>query len=100
VFFGCWLALITEKLAEIYTKAEDKYFDALDFLDAKGLPVYAYSDFFENKGVPSFVVTIAIIVAILILLTVILTYKGGDFRIKRFTKRLWRKSISWSSVDY
>ncbi|MFA6065373.1 MAG: carboxypeptidase-like regulatory domain-containing protein [archaeon] len=70
--------MITEKLAEIYTKAEDKYFDALDFLDSKGLPVYAYSDFFENKGVPSFVVTIAIIVAILILLTVVLTYRGGD----------------------
>gem|GEM_PF-1689284 len=70
--------MISEKLAGIYTKAEDRYFDTLDFLDAKGLPVYKYSDFFENRGIPSFVVTIAIIVAILVLLTVGFTYHGAD----------------------
>ncbi len=70
--------MISEKLARIYTKAEDKYFDTLDFLDGKGLPVYKYSDFFENRGIPSFIVTIAIIVAILVLLTVGFTYHGAD----------------------
>jgi hypothetical protein len=70
--------LISERIAGLYTKAEDKYFDALDFLDSKGIPVYKYSDFFENKGIPSFVVTIAIIVGILLLLTVALTYHGPD----------------------
>lgn len=70
--------MISEKLAGIYTKAEDRYFDTLDFLDGKGLPVYKYSDFFENRGIPSFVVTIAIIVAILVLLTVGITYHGTD----------------------
>jgi len=72
------VGLISEKLAGIYTKAEDKYFDLLDFLDGKGIPVYKYSDFFENRGIPSFVVTIAIIVLILLLLTIALTYQGPD----------------------
>ncbi|MFA5930878.1 MAG: hypothetical protein WC821_01040 [archaeon] len=70
--------MISEKLAGIYTKAEDKYFDTLDFLDGKGLPVYKYSDFFENKGIPSFVVTIAIIVLLLLILSLLFTYKGPD----------------------
>ncbi len=70
--------LISEKLAAIYNKAEDKYFDLLDFLDGKGIPVYTYSDFFENKGIPSFVVTISLILLLLIAVTVILTYQGPD----------------------
>jgi hypothetical protein len=70
--------LISEKLAGLYTKAEDKYFDLLDFLDAKGLPVYKYSDFFENKGIPSFVVTIAVLVLLLLILTLALTFKPAD----------------------
>lgn len=60
--------MISEKLSAWYTKAEDKYFDLLDFLDKKGVPVYKYSDFFEEKGIPSFVVTVSIILLILILL--------------------------------
>ena len=55
------VGLISEKLSGTYTKIEDKYFDLLDALDDKGLPVYAYSDFFEEKGIPSLIVTIAII---------------------------------------
>ncbi len=70
--------MISEKLAGFYTKLEDKYFDVLDALDKKGIPVYAYSDFFENKGIPSFVVTIAIIVAIIAIVTLALTYQGAD----------------------
>ena len=70
--------MISEKLAAIYNKAEDKYFDLLDFLDGKGLPVYTYSDFFENKGIPSFVVTISIILLLLIAMTVVLTYQGPN----------------------
>lgn len=70
--------MISEKLAAFYNKAEDKYFDLLDFLDSKGLPVYTYSDFFENKGIPSFVVTISIILVMLIVLGIVLTYQGPD----------------------
>jgi len=65
--------LISEKLSGIYTKLEDKYFDVLDFLDHKGLPVYTYSDFFEEKGVPSFIVTIAIIFMLFLLVGLVIT---------------------------
>ncbi len=62
------VGLISEKLSGFYTKLEDKYFDVLDALDAKGLPVYKYSDFFEDKGIPSFIVTITIILLLIMLL--------------------------------
>ncbi len=62
----------SEKVSGIYTSLEDKYFDVLDALDARGVPVYAYSDFFEDKGVPSFIVTISIFIAILILLSIVI----------------------------
>ncbi len=68
--------MISEKLAAIYNKAEDKYFDLLDFLDGKGIPVYTYSDFFENKGIPSFVVTLSVLLILMIVLAVIFTYQG------------------------
>ncbi|MDD3159876.1 MAG: carboxypeptidase-like regulatory domain-containing protein [Candidatus ainarchaeum sp.] len=64
-----------EKIGEIYTKIEDKYFDVLDALEAKGLPVYKYSDFFEDKGIPSLVVTFAIFVLLLSLIIIALTYQ-------------------------
>ena len=70
--------MISEKIAAIYNKAEDKYFDLLDFLDGKGIPVYTYSDFFENKGIPSFVVTLSVLLIIMIALAIILTYQGPD----------------------
>ena len=65
--------MISEKLSSAYTALEDKYFNLLDALDHRGIPVYAYSDFFEDKGIPSFIVTIAIIVAIILLLSLAFT---------------------------
>ncbi|MDD4251385.1 MAG: hypothetical protein PHX27_04305, partial [Candidatus ainarchaeum sp.] len=58
--------MISEKLAGFYTKLEDKYFDLLDSLDKKGLPVYTYSDFFEDKGIPSFIITITILLLLIL----------------------------------
>jgi len=37
--------MIGEKLSGFYLSLEDKWFKMLDWLDSKGLPVYAYSDF-------------------------------------------------------
>jgi len=43
--------VISEKLSGVYTKLEDKYFDALDSL-TQGIPIYKFSDFFENAEYP------------------------------------------------
>ncbi len=51
---------VTQVLGDWYAKAEDKFFGALDWLDAKGIPVYAYSNALESRGIPSFPVTIAL----------------------------------------
>ncbi len=53
--------MIAEKLSGIYGSLEDKYYGLLDFLDAKGVPVYVYNDFLEGKGIPAFPFTVALI---------------------------------------
>ncbi|MDP6670940.1 MAG: hypothetical protein QGI60_03935, partial [archaeon] len=66
--------MIAEKLSGIYGSLEDKYYGLLDFLDTKGVPVYAYNDFLEGKGIPAFPFTVAllfIIIAAVLALTFI-----------------------------
>jgi hypothetical protein len=67
---GCWekeseCSMFSEKLSRIYTGLEERYYALLDFLDARGLPVYKYNDFLESKGMPAFPITIALIVLII-----------------------------------
>lgn len=58
---------ISQALLGAYTKVEDGFYSVLDFLDGKGIPVYAYADFLDNKGIPAFPFTIALIAAIIAL---------------------------------
>jgi len=57
--------MFSERLSGLYTGLEEKYYAALDFLDARGLPVYSYNDFLDEKGLPAFPITIALIVLLL-----------------------------------
>ncbi len=57
--------MFSEKLSRIYTGLEERYYALLDFLDARGVPVYKYNDFLESKGMPAFPITIALIVLII-----------------------------------
>ena len=57
--------MISEKLGTVYSALEEKYYAVLDFLDAKGLPVYTYNDFLEGHGLPAFPVTVALLVLII-----------------------------------
>ena len=57
--------MISEKLGTVYSALEEKYYAVLDFLDAKGLPVYTYNDFLEGRGLPAFPVTVALLVLII-----------------------------------
>jgi len=59
---------ILEFLSNFYNKLENKWFDLLDFLDSKGIPVYAYASFLEERGIPSFPFTIAIFLLIAVLI--------------------------------
>jgi hypothetical protein len=60
--------MFSERLSSVYTGMEEKYYSLLDFLDKKGVPVYAYNDFLEEKGLPAFPITIALLVLIVALL--------------------------------
>src|SRR3989344_61006 len=50
---------------DLYYKAEDKYYAFLDWLDARGIPIYSLVDAFEDKGVPTFPIALIILVAII-----------------------------------
>ncbi len=50
-----------DKLKESYFKVEDKWFDLLDFIDSKNIPVYSVIDPIEKAGVPSLPLLIALI---------------------------------------
>src|SRR3989344_1331646 len=54
--------MISEKLSAVYARLEDSFYGIMDFLDAKGLPVYKVIDFVENRGIPFFPLCIALIV--------------------------------------
>jgi len=54
---------------EIYQNIEDKFFDAMDWLSDKGIPVYAPIDFLEGKGIPAFPATILLLLVIIGLLS-------------------------------
>ena len=56
--------LIKMGLKEAYLKIEDKWFDFLDFLDDKGIPVYTLIDPLEKNGIPSMPVYLTLLVAI------------------------------------
>ncbi len=57
--------MISERLSEVYSNLEEKYYGLLDFLDEKGVPVYSYNDFLEDRGLPAFPITVALIVLLL-----------------------------------
>ena len=54
--------MFSERLSGIYTSLEEKYYSVLGFLGGKGIPVYAYNDFLEEKGLPAFPITVALLV--------------------------------------
>jgi hypothetical protein len=74
-------------LLGIYLKLEDGYYAVMDALDGAGVPVYKYwVDPIESRGVPSFPVTVLVLLAILALL--LFTFGGfgqtADFEVAVF----------------
>src|SRR3989344_5821480 len=54
-----------DSVKEFYYKLEDKYYDILDSLDAKGVPVYKIVDPIEAAGFPSFPIVSLLLLIIL-----------------------------------
>ncbi|MBI2530445.1 MAG: hypothetical protein HYW05_04865 [Candidatus Diapherotrites archaeon] len=68
---------ISSALLGAYTKIEDGFYSVLDFLDGKGIPVYAYADFLDNKGIPAFPFTVAVIGIIIALVAGFALFGGA-----------------------
>ncbi|MBI5884912.1 carboxypeptidase regulatory-like domain-containing protein, partial [archaeon] len=64
-------------LKEAYHGIEDKFFDAMDSLSDKGIPVYSVIDFLEGKGIPAFPATILIV--LLVIAGLMLAFMPGLF---------------------
>jgi hypothetical protein len=52
-------------LKNIYSSIEEKYYDLMDYLDNKGIPVYKVIDFFESRNIPSFPLAIIFVLMVL-----------------------------------
>ncbi len=49
-----------------YRKIENKYYDLMESIDGKGIPVYKVIDFIEERNIPSFPVFIVFILALVL----------------------------------
>lgn len=49
----------------LFASLEDKYYDFLDWLDEKGIPVYKAVDFLEEKNIPTFPIAVLLVLLIL-----------------------------------
>src|SRR3989338_8221648 len=52
-------------LKDLYFKAEDGYYKFLDWVDARGIPIYSLVDAFEDRGIPTFPIALIILIAII-----------------------------------
>lgn len=59
---------IGDTLASAYARVEDGFFNIVDWMDEKGIPIYAYVNALEDRGIPAFPVTIAMVVLLVVLL--------------------------------
>jgi hypothetical protein len=65
-----------ENLKQAYYKIEDKYYELLDSLDERGIPVYSVVDPIEGQGIPTFPLIIGLLLFLLILLIFLLLQPG------------------------
>lgn len=56
---------IMETLKNIYYSFEDRYYDVMDWLDGKGVPVYKVIDAIEANNIPSFPVFVVFLLLVL-----------------------------------
>lgn len=55
---------VADRLKQAYFKIEDKYYDLMDWLESKGIPVYKYFvEPIEKRGIPSFPVAVFLALA-------------------------------------
>src|SRR3989344_4933800 len=55
---------VSEAVGGIYSKIEEAFFGAMDFLADKGVPVYSVIDPIEERGIPFFPIAAASVVLV------------------------------------
>lgn len=90
---------ISESLGMLYSKAEDRFFGLMDFLEEKGLPVYAVINPLEEKGVPVFPITIALLIALGVFLYGFLFVGVPDVIVKMDIRDEYGNELSNVSIE-
>src|SRR3989338_10603472 len=57
---------IVDSLKDYYFRAEEKYYQFMDWLEDKNVPSYRFVDFFENRNIPSFPVFLLLVLLLLV----------------------------------
>ena len=71
-----------DKLSDAYIRVEDAWYRFVDALSAKGIPLYAYTDFLDKRGIPSFPFSVALAILLLILLFLTFSSTAMDVSIR------------------
>ncbi|MBN2126964.1 MAG: carboxypeptidase regulatory-like domain-containing protein [Candidatus Diapherotrites archaeon] len=72
-----------DKLKDVWAKAEDKWYNFLDSLESKGIPVYKVIDPID-KVVPSLAVAIGLVMVLVFLLVFLLFFSGPSLHKVQF----------------
>jgi len=59
--------MIFDALSDVYVGIEEKWYGLVDGLSDKGIPLYAYTDFLDKKGIPSLPFTVALMILLIAL---------------------------------
>ena len=64
-------------LGNAYSKIEGAYYNLLNWFEEKGIPLFAFNDFLESRGIPGFPATLAIILIIIGVIAGVLYLNSG-----------------------
>ena len=71
-----------DKLSDAYVRAEDAWYHFVDAVSAKGIPLYAYTDFLDKRGIPSFPFSVALAILVFIILFLMFSSTAVDVSIR------------------
>jgi hypothetical protein len=86
-------------VADVYKKVEDKWFALLDWLQAKGLPVYSIIDPLEDRGIPSMPVAVAATIILLVLVWFLLAQGAATVKVTSDGKALAGATVAFDGSE-
>ena len=90
---------LSEQIGEVYSSIENKFYSGMDFLHDHGVPVYSIIDPLEERGIPAFPTSIALVIGLAFLLYGLLFLSIAETNITFSIKDNYGASLSGVSVN-